>query len=41
MNAGLPSFDTILHNSAASFMHVRNSINQSINQSLFAQIWID
>jgi len=31
MNAGLPSFDTILHNSAASFMHVRNSINQSIN----------
>ena len=25
MNVGLPSFDTILHNAAASFMHVCNS----------------
>jgi len=30
MNVGLPSFDTILHNAAASFMHVCNSCTNHI-----------
>jgi len=30
MNAGLPSFDTILHNAAASFMQACNSCTNHI-----------
>jgi len=30
MNVGLPSFDTILHNAAASFMQVCNSCTNQI-----------
>jgi len=30
LNVGLPSFDTILHNAAASFMHVCNSCTSHI-----------